>query len=485
MSTVPDLNNEPEFGPPSDKPEAQPDVAPDTKPRWYSRFRLPPRSRRVWFTAGVIVGIIIVVIAVVVGVVVGVVGKKSHDTFTPSSTSSITPTGGTSAPTSTFSPTSNSPSVCRGTICPSMLAVVPDSSLSAPPSSRFFFALGSDQAIWYRRGDGDTWFDSAWISLGGTFQSQPAAVTYTNNQTKVFALDNGSSMQVKSLNPGNGTFSGTVWDNLGGTFTSSVSACSWTSGVIDILGRGADGALWQGHYTESDSSYQVWNSLGGGSLSSDPVAICTPNDHIDVLTYVCSSSGGGGPCPLHIRRYNGTAWMQWESVGGDFRGDPTAVVRSQRTDYFGIGADLAMWHVSLTGAAGGYSQIESLGGSFESVPYAVAVGGNRLDVFGISSTNDHLLHRAYIDNKWVGSGWEDLGGSWNSAPVAITTPSGKLSVFGVADTGRLFHGSWKVDGTVSTANLTTQAGGQAGGGVWSDDGGGLGTKWFRTCTSGN
>lgn len=348
-----------------------------------------------------------------------------------------------------------------------MLTVVVDTTPSAPAGSNLFFTLGQDNLIWYRRGDGVTWF-SDWKNLGasgvnGNFQSQPAAVSFSSEQTNVWVVDTDDRMRALSLKSG-------VWDktwlDLAGNFTTPMTSCSSTPGVLDVFGRAKDGSLLHMNWNQTSSGYSDWLSLGG-YLASAPMVSCAGSNRMDVVVYGAYRS----PFTFDIRRWVGSQWEAWHGESSNLKGDPFAIsIGSDRTDYFGIGEDGAMYHLSWTASAG-YGPVENLGGSFESTPFALAIGNNRVDVFAVG-TNDQLKHKALIGSTWS-SNWDDLGGSFNSAPVALYTSSGLVSVFGIGHDGSVFHGTWAVG---SGASWTS-------GDNWTADGGVMSTSWFREAVS--
>ncbi|KAE9378654.1 hypothetical protein N431DRAFT_540503 [Stipitochalara longipes BDJ] len=376
----------------------------------------------------------VVLAAAIIGIVVGVV---VHDKANRSPAPAVA-TYTTTSPTSVSSSGPSTPtptSVCRGTFCPSMLSVVEDSTPSAPSGSKLFFALGQDKLVWYRRGDGATWF-SDWTSLnsnGINILSQPDAVTFEDDQTNIWVVDANSKMQVLAYKSG-------VWDgawlDLGGSFTTPMTSCSRESGSLS------------------------------GFCASAMLAVCG-NNSVEVVVY----GGYQGPFTFDINVLNGSQWSDWQGESSNMKGDPFAISFSpNRSDYFGIGEDGAMYYTTWTSSAG-YGALQYLGGSFESTPFAIANGNNRVDVLAVG-TDDHLKHKALIGLSWSPD-WDDLGGSFNSAPVAFYTPSGLASVFGIANNGSLFHGTWTVGSGASWTN----------GDNWTVDGGAMSTTWFRGAIS--
>ena len=273
-----------------------------------------------------------------------------------------------------------------------MLAVVEDSTPSAPSGSNLFFALGQDKQIWYRRGDGVTWF-SEWASLssnGVNVISQPDAVTFESfdsNQTNLWVVDSNYKMQ--SLAYKNGVWD-SDWIDLGGNFTTPMTSCSRESGVIDIFGRTSNGIPQQMNWNQTSQVYSDWQNLTGFCASA-LFAACGGNNSLDVEEY----GGYQNPFTFEINVWNGLEWTGWQGDNSNMKGDPFAIsFGPDRSDYFGIGEDGAMYYTTWTTSAG-YGPLEYLGGSFESTPFAIANGNNRVDVLAVG-IDDRLKHKALI-----------------------------------------------------------------------------------------
>jgi len=103
-----------------------------------------------------------------------------------------------------------------------------------------FFVRGTDNALWHRAGDGTgTW--SVWDSLGGTAATGPGAASCSSGHLDAFVVGTDGGLYQRGFN---GTWLG--WSNLRGQWTSDPSAaCVTGAGVVTILERGPDGALWQ------------------------------------------------------------------------------------------------------------------------------------------------------------------------------------------------------------------------------------------------
>jgi hypothetical protein len=165
-----------------------------------------------------------------------------------------------------------------------------------------------------------------------------------------------------------------------------------------------------------------------------------------------------------------TGWTPPTSRGGKFLGEPVVVeVNSERLDFFGIGEDKHMYHFTWS-RGGGYTALEDVGGSFESVPSVAVTGsGPRLDVVALG-TNDKLQHRVLQGSKWA-SDWEDLGVFGNSAPLLVNmtlTAPQKVGVFVIGEEGEVNQTTWSVTPDLSWKGL-----------AWKGMGGSMTTEFYR------
>ena len=124
-------------------------------------------------------------------------------------------------------------------------------------------------------------------------------------------------------------------------------------------------------------------------------------------------------------------------------------------DFLGVGEDRAIHHFMWT-AAGGFTPLENLGGSFASVLSAAVTGGDRIDVVALG-TSDTLQNRALTGTKRA-DGWEDLGAFADSAPLLVNAtikPAGveEVALFVVGNGGEVNHTTRTVSSDLSWKNL--------------------------------
>src|SRR5262249_15548925 len=79
------------------------------------------------------------------------------------------------------------------------------------------FALGTDNPLYNKAGDGESPSQASWEALGGVFNSQPAAVARGSNRVDIFALGTDNQMYHKAWD-GAWHPSQTDWEPLGGVF---------------------------------------------------------------------------------------------------------------------------------------------------------------------------------------------------------------------------------------------------------------------------
>jgi hypothetical protein len=243
------------------------------------------------------------------------------------------------------------------------------------------FVNGTDGALWWEHWDGQTW--GTWKSLGGVLTSDPAAVSRPNGKIDVYVRGTDGALWSKSTTDGGASWStwskiggqllagtgpaayawgdaqigwvvtgtnkalyhmwkdsaGThSWQNLGGVLTSSPAATSPTSGVLDVYGRGTDGALWQREYNKG---WQSWKSLSGQlAPGTGPAACSWGAGRLDVFV-----QGTNGAL---YHRWNTGTWSGWENLGGKLASSPAAATASgsSRIDVFVRGTDGALWQKS-------------------------------------------------------------------------------------------------------------------------------------------
>jgi hypothetical protein len=102
-------------------------------------------------------------------------------------------------------------------------------------------------------------------------------------------------------------------------------------------------------------------------------------------------------------------------------------------------------HHQRWASSSGWGDVNDLGGGdMLFTPCAVSWDSNRIDVFGVGASSNHLLHTYWDGNSWASfdggtSSFEDLGGFCTSTPVVVSRKNGTLDVFERGGDGGLWH----------------------------------------------
>lgn len=144
------------------------------------------------------------------------------------------------------------------------------------------------------------------------------------------------------------------------------------------------------------------------------------------------------------------------NLGGTFTSPPVAVALGQdRLDVFGLGLDYALYHKVHAAAAPVGEQWspkwENLGGNFTSTPVVVSTGDNRIDLFGLGP-DQGMLHRAWHGSAVAGTSplpgsgkwfdWDELGGGFTSLPAVLPAASGAFDIFARGLDFMVYHATW-------------------------------------------
>ncbi|GAA2155643.1 hypothetical protein GCM10009760_55750 [Kitasatospora kazusensis] len=146
-----------------------------------------------------------------------------------------------------------------------------------------------------------------------------------------------------------------------------------------------------------------------------------------------------------VNDYSGAkgGWSAWESLGGNVVSNPTAVSwSSSRLDLFAIGGDGNIWDMTWT-STGGWTGWQNFGTPPPGIasgasPVVTSSGNGRLDLF-VRGADDAAWH-VYYSGGW--SGWQSLGGGLSSDPTAVAQDPSHYDVFALGTDGKIWHDSW-------------------------------------------
>ena len=241
----------------------------------------------------------------------------------------------------------------------------------------FVFAVGTDQALWYRRNNGIDW--SGWESLGGVVMSAPHAVKSGESSVDVFAVGVHSELL-------HWQFENNAWTRWPLVNENQVEVFKASPHAGDV------------------GLYRYWESLGGICMSPPhSVMFGELNDTLSVFVL------GTDRAVWFRGRVNGS-WRDWDTLGRVFSSPPHAVTFQRETlAVFALGTDSAVWCWMNSGWT-------SLGGTFTSPPHAISTP-EHIHAFA-SDTNSELKHRLWDGSHW--GDWESLGGILMSPPHAVS-----------------------------------------------------------------
>lgn len=260
------------------------------------------------------------------------------------------------------------------------------------------------------------WF--GYESLGGIITSRPTAVSWANNRIDVVARGADGAVYHRWWDGAH--WNG--WESLGGQIQGAPAICSWGNGRLDIFAWGMDQSLWHKWY---QGGWSGWERLGG-QLSSEPACVSWASNRIDIVARGMDSA-------MWHMWWDGH-WNGWESLGGVITSAPAISSWSNgRLDCFAKGTDNKLWHKWYQG---GWSNWEGLGDPMAGAPAAESWGANRVDVF-FRGLNSHMMHKWWDGAHW--SGDEDLGGILTSDVGISSWEAGRLDCFVRGTDSAMYH----------------------------------------------
>ncbi|KFA51919.1 hypothetical protein S40293_07069, partial [Stachybotrys chartarum IBT 40293] len=347
----------------------------------------------------------------------------------------------------------------RDTILPQIL------SIADLDGQTFLLARGHDEHLLFTTREEGAW-TLKWNRTEQQTQSQPASIIWGNpKRLSVFYIRHDNMVMTSTLH--NGAWGN--WEALGTQASSPAVLCHEAG--IDIIHvwirEDTESKLILHNYWRHDLDH--WHTLSSdwesginegvptGSRSAPAVVCRNSTTTNDVVIYDKDLR-----YPLH-KQWNTTRnrWGPWQALDGTYVGDPVLVTPTDdRIDFFGVSmSNQSLVHISWTLSLG-YTGPNDLEGSWQSVPSVVITSSHRLDVF-ILSENGTVNHRALLGSTWS-SGWSDLGIPAISAPLAFclntTPPVILLQVIGTG--GIMFSSEWEAidDGGIVNLVPTMQIG---------------------------
>lgn len=211
---------------------------------------------------------------------------------------------------------------------------------------------------------------------------------------------------------------------LGGSLTSDPDMASDTPGQFDVVGRGADNAIW--HRSWTGTTFSSWVSLGGGARSG-PAVVSAGADRLDLFARGLDDA-------LWQRTRVAGSWGPWESLGGIISSDPDAASSGNGDIVVTVrGADGAVWYRTFGGSS--WTVWQSAGGGVRSSAAVASVEPGSFDVF--AQGLDNAVWRRTSTNGVFGP-WSQVGGAITADPDTAVI-DGIIHIVVRGTDGRLYH----------------------------------------------
>ncbi|GAC1410289.1 MAG: hypothetical protein NVSMB64_19350 [Candidatus Velthaea sp.] len=203
-------------------------------------------------------------------------------------------------------------------------------------------------------------------------------------------------------------------------------------GVMELMARGSDGAVWHQTQTAPSNGWTGWSSLGGWV---DMIEVAQ-NDDTRVEVF---ARGSDGAVWHNWQTSPNGSWSGWASMGGWIDILEVAQNADGRLEIFARGSDGAVWHNWQTAPSNGWSGWASMGGWIDRLDVARNADG-RLEIFarGGDGAVWHNWQTA-PNNGW--SGWASLGG-WVDMLEVAQNADGRLEIFARGGDGAVWH-NWQ------------------------------------------
>jgi hypothetical protein len=203
-------------------------------------------------------------------------------------------------------------------------------------------------------------------------------------------------------------------------------------GVMEIVARGSDGAVWHNWQTAPNNGWSGWNSLGGWV---DLLEVAQNDDtRLEIF-----ARGGDGAVWHNWQTAPNNGWSGWYSLGGWIDRLEVGTNADGRMEIFARGSDGAVWHNWQTAPSNGWSGWYSLGGWIDLLEVAQNDDG-RMEIFARGS-DGAVWHnwQTAPNNGW--SGWYSLGG-WIDRLEVGRNADGRLEIFARGADGAVWH-NWQ------------------------------------------
>lgn len=263
------------------------------------------------------------------------------------------------------------------------------------------------------------------VAAGRLVSSSGVTVARTGREVTAFVRTTGDLVYLRRSTDDGTTWS--RWVNGTTTTTTAPSAASSAGGRFDLVARSASGSVVHSWYT---GGVRRGSTDLGGQVIAQHVTSMAPGT-LDVFAVAPNGVG-------YRKRFDGTRWGRWTSVGGTF------------TSGLSASADPATRTVLVTGRGTNgvtYEQVFSAtGGSGRWVPRGDGLSGWSDRALGdLWPRQSRLAVGAAPDARAVvqrGAGFVTVRAVWNAAPDVVSRSDGTFLMVGRGTDG----GLWVYDG---------------------------------------
>jgi hypothetical protein len=258
------------------------------------------------------------------------------------------------------------------------------------------------------------------------------ATSWQPGNLRVVARSPGNNVWIKSWDC---CTAWSVWTSVSspsGGITSDPSITDSAPNVLHVFARGTDNAMWTRKW--SGSSWGAWTSIGGG-FTSGPDAMSV-NGY--VLVFARGNDNGLWQNTLNPQG----SWSGWESLGGSLTSDPSVVASGCcKIVVFGRGSDGLLTYRFFDGNTGTWSawllpRVASF--VLNSAPDASVFGADRIDIFASGGGSNELHHLYFNGGRWRSS-WALVGGTLTGNPGAVSWGTNRIDVFIRGSDNVMYH----------------------------------------------
>lgn len=267
----------------------------------------------------------------------------------------------------------------------------------------------------------------------------------TSTASRLRIMQTGSAGKMYEDGSGLATSSWNEWTSIGKGDRSLTGppAIIYRSGRYDVFGVASDGRIW--HRIYHDGAWNDWHALT--SAAGSPIVAKEGSG--------VSATWGDGHQRLFYISPGNHVYQTWyddgwhsQSLGGDFRGTPGAIIIGGRMDVYAIDPDGYLYHRPHTnGSWHSWTAVKTANGIARAKvgTGVAAIHGNGRDRLFYIAPGENV-EQTYYDNGWVS---QSLGGDYRGVPAVVWDGS-QIDLFATGAAGNVFHRRRRIGGDWSS-----------------------------------